>query len=47
MAKPCCLSLRDALRDIWQADKYPILGNADWHEAERLMPKRSRVPRGP
>lgn len=30
------LSLRDALREIWQADKYPILGNEDWREAERL-----------
>ena len=30
------LSLREALRGIWQADKYPIRGNEDWREAERL-----------
>lgn len=30
------LSLREALRGIWQADKYPILGNEDWREAELL-----------
>jgi hypothetical protein len=30
------LSLRDALRGIWQADKYPILGNEDWAVGARL-----------
>lgn len=30
------LSLREALRGIWQADKYPILRNTDWREAELL-----------
>ncbi len=30
------LSLRDALHGIWQADKYPILGNEDWRVAARL-----------
>jgi len=30
------LSLREALRGIWQADKYPIRGNEDWREAKRL-----------
>jgi hypothetical protein len=30
------LSLREALRGIWQADKYPILGNEDWAVGARL-----------
>ena len=30
------LSLREALRSIWRADKTPILGNEDWREGERL-----------
>lgn len=30
------ISLREALHGIWQADKYPILGNADWSAAARL-----------
>ena len=30
------LTQREALRRIWQADKYPILGNADWREAAIL-----------
>jgi hypothetical protein len=30
------LTLRKALRGIWQADKYPILGNEDWRVAARL-----------
>lgn len=30
------ITLRDALRGIWQADKYPVLGNEDLREARRL-----------
>ena len=30
------LTLREALHGIWRADKYPILGNADWVAAARL-----------
>jgi len=30
------LSLRDALRGIWQAAKYPIRGNEDWAIGARL-----------
>ena len=30
------ISLREALRGIWPADKYPIRGNEDWREAKRL-----------
>lgn len=30
------LTMRDALHGIWQADKYPILGNEDWRAAARL-----------
>jgi len=30
------ISLREALRGIWPADKYPIRGNEDCREAERL-----------
>lgn len=30
------LTLREALHGIWQADKYPILGNEDWRAAARL-----------
>lgn len=36
MALTAPLSLREALRGIWQADKYPILGNEDLREATRL-----------
>ncbi len=27
---------RDALRQVWQAARYPIRGNEDWRIAERL-----------
>jgi hypothetical protein len=30
------LTMRDALRLIWQAAKYPILGNEDWRVGERM-----------
>jgi hypothetical protein len=30
------ITFREALRGIWQADKYPILGNEDWRVAARL-----------
>lgn len=30
------ITLHDALHGIWQADKYPVLGNEDWREARRL-----------
>ena len=30
------LSLREALRGIWQAAKYPIRGNEDWAIGARL-----------
>ena len=30
------LTFRDALHKVWQADKYPILGNEDWRAAARL-----------
>jgi hypothetical protein len=30
------LSLREALRQIWLADKYPCPGNEDWRVAARL-----------
>ena len=30
------LTLRAALRGIWEADKYPIRGNEDWRVAARL-----------
>lgn len=33
---PSPLTLRDALRAIWEADKYPILGNEDWRAAATL-----------
>ena len=29
-------TLRQALRRIWEADKYPILGNEDWRQAAIL-----------
>ena len=28
--------MREALRQIWQAARYPIRGNEDWRIAERL-----------
>jgi len=34
--RPPPLSLRDALRGIWQAARYPILGNEDWRILARL-----------
>ncbi len=30
------LTMREALRQIWEADKYPIRGNEDWRVATRL-----------
>jgi hypothetical protein len=33
---PTPLTMRDALRLIWQAAKYPILGNEDWRVGERM-----------
>ena len=30
------LTMREALRRIWEADKYPILGNEDWRHAAIL-----------
>ena len=33
---PPPLTMRAALRRIWQADKYPILGNEDWRHAAIL-----------
>jgi hypothetical protein len=30
------LTLRDALRQIWEADKYPIRGNEDWRAAAAM-----------
>ncbi len=29
-------TMREALRQIWQAERYPIRGNADWREAAIL-----------
>ena len=35
-ARPAApLTFREALCKVWQADKYPILGNADWPAAAR------------
>lgn len=31
------LTMREALRQIWLADKYPILGNADWRASAIAM----------
>lgn len=33
---PPPFTLRDALHQIWQAARYPILGNEDWRIAARL-----------
>jgi hypothetical protein len=33
---PAPLTMREALRLIWQAAKYPILGNEDWRVGERM-----------
>lgn len=33
---PAPLTMRGALRLIWQAAKYPILGNEDWRVGERM-----------
>jgi hypothetical protein len=30
------LTMREALRQIWEADRYPILGNEDAHVAMRM-----------
>jgi hypothetical protein len=40
------VTVREALRLIWLADKYPIRGNEDWRVAASSMRKRSkRLPR--
>ncbi len=36
MIQPTPLTMRMALRDIWQAARYPIRGNEDWAIAARL-----------
>src|ERR1700731_1625885 len=33
---PAPLTMREALRGIWIAAKYPILGNEDWKAAARM-----------
>jgi len=30
------ITMREALRLLWEADSYPILGNEDWRVAKRL-----------
>lgn len=30
------VTVREALRLLWEADRYPILGNADWRASDRL-----------
>ena len=46
---PPPFTLRDALRQIWQAARYPILGNEDWRiaaslDAESLEQAATAVP---
>jgi hypothetical protein len=31
------LTMREALHEIWEADRYPILGNEDWRASAILM----------
>jgi hypothetical protein len=33
---PPPLTTREALRQIWEADRYPIRGNEDWRIAARM-----------
>jgi hypothetical protein len=33
---PVKITVREALRLLWEADSYPRLGNADWPEAARM-----------
>jgi hypothetical protein len=30
------LTMRDALRQVWEADRYPIRGNEDWRTAAAM-----------
>ena len=36
MIQPTPLTMRMALRDIWQAARYPIRGNEDWRAAAAM-----------